>query len=542
MVAKKRKSKRVTLQQKYKIIKRTKEHKKRLKKGILNHVRKTKSVEGGIPASWPYKEELLQEVQRAKQKMEDMKQKQKQKRQEILMEKRQMGKIELKLNEPAAAAAWKEAPTASDPSGGDDGERIQGLGQNSRRAYLRELRRVVDNADVILHVLDARDPLGTRSTAIEELVLSNYRKKLVFILNKADLVPRPILMDWLTYLRRTHPVIPFKSNTQTQRSNLSRAKGKMSTEEDVSLHTNQAVGTEELIGLLKNYARSGDGKTSINVGIVGYPNVGKSSLINSLMRSRVVGVSPNPGFTKSMQEVVLDKNIRLLDSPGIVFADGDSTATALRNCVSVEEMEDVYTPIQAILEKCPSAYLMQVYGIPRFRDGDFMGFLALVARGTGKLKKGGIPNVDAAARSVIHDWNDGKIKYYCVPPAVTAERASLRADEASVEAEARVLDSFSRELNIDDLARGVISALESHKRGVDEDEYVPMDTVGGSFRDLTTEEEAGGARVQAPVSATGSSVKTKVSKTKKGEQKAETTGVIAQPYDFGEDFQYSKKS
>lgn len=124
----------------------------------------------------------------------------------------------------------------------------------------------------------------------------------------------------------------------------------MSTEEDVSLHTNQAVGTEELIGLLKNYARSGDGKTSINVGIVGYPNVGKSSLINSLMRSRVVGVSPNPGFTKSMQEVVLDKNIRLLDSPGIVFADGDSTATALRNCVSVEEMEDVYTPIQAILE------------------------------------------------------------------------------------------------------------------------------------------------------------------------------------------------
>lgn len=260
------------------------------------------------------------------------------------------------------------------------------------------------------------------------------------------------------------------------------------------------------------------------------------------MRSRVVGVSPNPGFTKSMQEVVLDKNIRLLDSPGIVFADGDSTATALRNCVSVEEMEDVYTPIQAILEKCPSAYLMQVYGIPRFRDGDFMGFLALVARGTGKLKKGGIPNVDAAARSVIHDWNDGKIKYYCVPPAVTAERASLRADEASVEAEARVLDSFSRELNIDDLARGVISALESHKRGVDEDEYVPMDTVGGSFRDLTTEEEAGGARVQAPVSATGSSVKTKVSKTKKGEQKAETTGVIAQPYDFGEDFQYSKKS
>jgi nuclear GTP-binding protein len=53
------------------------------------------------------------------------------------------------------------------------------------------------------------------------------------------------------------------------------------------------------------------------------------------------------------QEVILDKNIRLIDSPGIVFADGDSAATALRNCVNVEEMEDVLTPVQAILEKCP---------------------------------------------------------------------------------------------------------------------------------------------------------------------------------------------
>lgn len=89
------------------------------------------------------------------------------------------------------------------------------------------------------------------------------------------------------------------------------------------------------------------------LGCVGFPNVGKSSLINSLTRTRAVGVSAMPGFTKVSQEVILDTNIRLIDSPGIVFADGDSAATALRNCVNVEEMVDVLTPVQSILDRCP---------------------------------------------------------------------------------------------------------------------------------------------------------------------------------------------
>jgi len=74
---------------------------------------------------------------------------------------------------------------------------FKNLGQNSRRAYLGELRKVIENADIILHVLDARDPLGTRSSSIEEMTLSNYRKKLVYVLNKADLVPRDVLAGWL---------------------------------------------------------------------------------------------------------------------------------------------------------------------------------------------------------------------------------------------------------------------------------------------------------------------------------------------------------
>ena len=84
-MAKKRKSKRQTLQQKYKIIKRTQDHKKKLKKGAILHTRNAKVNDSGIPSQWPYKEELLKEVQRAKEKMEEAKQRAKEKRQEVLV-------------------------------------------------------------------------------------------------------------------------------------------------------------------------------------------------------------------------------------------------------------------------------------------------------------------------------------------------------------------------------------------------------------------------------------------------------------------------
>ena len=320
---------------------------------------------------------------------------------------------------------------------------------NSRRAYMKELRKVVENADVILEVLDARDPMGCRCADIEDAIAANPSKKLVLIINKIDLVPHEVLEGWVRYLRREHPTLPFKASTQQGGSNLAAAP-QMSKTAPQSFGS-KAMGTDQLMSLLKNYTRGGideAGKSSsklkmgIAVGIIGYPNVGKSSIINSLKRTRAVGVSSTAGFTKCMQEVVLDRKIRLLDCPGIVFDDNDSASVILRNCINAEALADPVPAVEAMLRHCDKQHLMTFYDIPDFED--VIKFLGHMARKRGKLGKGGITDRNASARAVLGDWNNGKIPFWTDPP-VTALAASRQTGAEIVTSLAAGFDPMAGE-------------------------------------------------------------------------------------------------
>jgi nuclear GTP-binding protein len=126
----------------------------------------------------------------------------------------------------------------------------------------------------------------------------------------------------------------FKATQQQQKANIASgaALHKKSMTENSDLvdkltSSSNAVGVESLMNILKNYARiDGDDKKAkqlITVGVVGFPNVGKSSVINSLKRTKAAQTGNTPGVTKVCKEIQLDKNIVLIDSPGVVLTTTD---------------------------------------------------------------------------------------------------------------------------------------------------------------------------------------------------------------------------
>jgi len=344
----------------------------------------------------------------------------------------------------AAYDRQKSSKTANDDA--DISQKVKTATENSRKTFYREFSKVVECADVVLEVLDARDPAGSRCAQMEAAIRASAgAKKLILVLNKIDLVPKANVEAWLKHLRLELPTVAFKASTQEQRDNLSQARM------DHQRAGSAALGADVLMKLLRNYCR--ETSMSINVGVVGFPNTGKSSLINSLKRSRVCDVGAVPGITKAMQTVQLDKHVRLVDSPGVVLAaDTTDVAAVLRNVVKLEAVADPTPCVEAILARCQKAQMMLHYNIPDYSDT--AEFLVLLARRFGKLKRGGVADVARAARTLLQDWNSGKITYYTAPP----EKED--SQNTSVHIGATIVSGFSKEFNIDEIKEDEVKMME----------------------------------------------------------------------------------
>ena len=355
---------------------------------------------------------------------------------------------------------------------------------SSRKTFDKIFKTVLEQADVIIYVLDARDPAGTRSREVERQIMSTASgsKRLILVLNKIDLIPPPVLKGWLVHLRRYFPTIPLRASTPA--SNAHTFDHKQLTPKNTS---------ETLLRALKSYAATKQMKRSIAVGVIGYPNVGKSSVINALTsklnkgtQSSACPVGSEAGVTTSLREVKIDNKLKILDSPGIVFPAEVSPESKkksehearliLLNALPPAQISDPVPAVALLLSRLSESQnlyekLLSHYGIVGlgpFSKGDTTAdFLIQVARKRGRLGKGGVPNINAAAMTVITDWRDGRIQGWVEAPTLKVEMdQEMTLDEGGPDAASgidrkQIVKEWSTEFKLDGLwGNGKVDGME----------------------------------------------------------------------------------
>jgi nuclear GTP-binding protein len=340
--------------------------------------------------------------------------------------------------------------------------------ESSRRQFDKVFKTVTDAADVVLYVLDARDPEGTRSKEVEREIMAADAgsKRLILILNKIDLVPAPVLKAWLIHLRRYFPTLPLKASNGAP--NAHSFDHKQLTVKGTS---------ETLFRALKSYAHSKQLKRSISVGVIGYPNVGKSSVINALTArlnkgsSNACPTGAEAGVTTSLRSVKLDNKLKLIDSPGIVFPsaggktsnkakENEQARLVLLNAIPPKQIEDPVAAVNLLIKRLSSSEtlinkMLEVYGITTlFPTGDkTTDFLVQVARKRGRLGKRGVPNVESAAMTVINDWRDGRIQGWANAPVLPVAGSAAETAEPSTGPvdNVQVVTEWAKEFKIEGL-------------------------------------------------------------------------------------------
>ncbi|KAB8336923.1 hypothetical protein FH972_021228 [Carpinus fangiana] len=329
----------------------------------------------------------------------------------------------------------------------------------SKRIY-NELYKVIDSSDVIIHVLDARDPEGTRCRSIEKYIQEEApHKNVLFVLNKCDLVPTNIAAQWVRTLSKERPTLAFHASI------------------------NNSYGKGSLIQVLRQFRSLHSNRKQISVGIIGYPNTGKSSIINTLRKKKVCTVAPIPGETKVWQYVTLMKSIYLIDCPGVVPPNQNDTDAdiLLRGVVRIENVQNPEQYVAAALQKCQKKHILRTYELKEYAD--HIDLLEQLARKSGKLMKGGEADVDGVAKSVLNDFLRGKIPWFVPPKDWTPK--DKRGKSAAEGAE----EEGGRTGDLDRLNKIGMQDLRAKKRKRDEADVEGEDDNAGQKDHAAAEED-----------------------------------------------------
>lgn len=241
-------------------------------------------------------------------------------------------------------------------------------------------------ADIILEVVDARFIDETRNLELEAAI-DKAGKRLVFVFNKSDVADITRVKKEISEKRLT-PFVLVSCKT---------FMGKKRLRERLQIETKRLKLPRRAL-----------------VGIVGYPNTGKSSLINMITGRKTAGTSPQAGFTKGIQKIAFTPDIHVIDTPGVI-AKSDSPATEKENIVrsvkiGIKTYDRVKNPlfvVAKLMRNFPGVF-DKYYQFDSGNDPEVL--IEHLGKKHNLLAKGGIIDSDRAARLILKDWQTGKIK------------------------------------------------------------------------------------------------------------------------------------
>lgn len=264
--------------------------------------------------------------------------------------------------------------------------------KKQRGKYPLLLKQVIESSDIVLEILDARFVKEMRNKDIEKLV-KNKGKKIIYVLNKSDLTRK---RD-----KRLNPRVFVSCKNH---EGIAELRNKIK-QEAAKIRKEREVTSPGVPPSTKFWG--------IQVGVIGYPNTGKSSLINLLIGKTSAKIGAEAGFTKGIQKLRLIKGIHLLDSPGVIPAEDYSMTNEKKMAQHVKiggrSHNQVKNPEFTLNEivKSNKKNLEEFYKI-KFRDAEEL--IEKIGRKQSLLKKGGKVNSDRTARAILKDWQSGSIK------------------------------------------------------------------------------------------------------------------------------------
>ncbi|XP_023760822.1 GTPase LSG1-1 [Lactuca sativa] len=299
----------------------------------------------------------------------------------------------------------------------------------------RQLWRVVERSDLLVMVVDARDPLFYRCPDLEAYAREiDEHKRTLLLINKADLLPNPVRQKWAEYMK-LHDILYVFWSAKVATAELEGKKAPVpvsSSDTDTKLYSR-----DELLSRLQSEAEEivemRTGTTEhVTVGFVGYPNVGKSSTINALVGAKRTGVTSTPGKTKHFQTLIITEKLTLCDCPGLVFPSFTSSRYEMiaSGVLPIHRMTEHREAVQVVADRVPRHVIQAVYNItlpkpkpyePENRPPLAAELLRSYCASRGYVASSGLPDETKAARQILKDYIDGKLPHYQLPPGEKEE-------------------------------------------------------------------------------------------------------------------------